>query len=80
MVLSFLQLTVTGEVLAVFLRIRQPMQVAADHGLWLALLGDRDRLHAVVTGGHPDEPSHKVDEVGALEQELRHYGVVVPSV
>ena len=53
------------------------MQVAADHRLRLVALGHRHRLDAARAGRDVDEAAHEVDEVRALQQQLRHHRVVV---
>ena len=61
----------------VVLRVGELLQVAADYGLRLVVLGDGDGLEAVAALAHVGVAAQEVDEVGALQQQLRHPGVVV---
>ena len=65
---------------AVRVRIGEGVQAAPDHRLWLVGLRDRHRLEPLGFLRHVDVAAEEVDEVRALEEHLRHPGVVVPPL
>ena len=74
---AFLQLQLVFLVLAEIIGISDGVQVAAEDRLWLVALGKGHCLHALFAVGHPGKASEEVQEVGALQQKLRHPGVVI---
>ncbi len=52
------------------------MQITADHRLGFVPFGDLYGADAA-GGADPGVVSHEIDEVGTLQQQLRHDGVVV---
>lgn len=68
---------IAGEMLGVLVGKRHLVEAAADDGLWLFSLGHGDRLETGIHLGDVDEAAEEVDEVRALQQQLRHPGVVV---
>ena len=59
------------------LRVGKLLQVAADYGLRLVVLGDGDGLEAVAALADVGVAAQEIDEVRALQQQLRHPGVVI---
>ena len=57
-------------------RIGVFVQIAADDGLWFVIFRHLDGLDAAVAAD-PGVEADEVDEIGALQQKLRHDGVVV---
>ena len=64
-------------VLRIVRGIRQPVELASDHGLRLVALGDGDRFEPPRPLRHVDVPPEEVIEVRPQHQDLRHPGVVV---
>ena len=64
------------DVPGMFLGVGHLVQTAADHRLRLFAFGHRDRLETMVALGHVDVATHEVDEVGSLQEHLRHPSVV----
>ncbi len=53
------------------------LQVAANHGWWLVVFGDGHGLVAAFACGHVNVAAHEVQEIRALQEQLRHPGIVV---
>ena len=70
------QLAAARQVRRMPVRIGVALQVAADHRLRLVPFGHLHRADALL-GAHPGVQADEVDEVGSLQQQLRHDGVVV---
>src|SRR3989442_14258276 len=68
---------VVREMLLVVVRINQALQVAADDCRGLIMLGDGDGLKTVPTLREEDIAPQKVQEVGALEDDLCHPGIII---
>ena len=74
---GFFELAVSGQMLLVILRIGDLLEVAADDRRRFVVLGDGHGFEAALAFGHVNVAAHEVHEVRALEQQLRHPGVVV---
>ena len=72
-----LQLTILRDEFVEVVGICDALQVAAIDGLGLIVLCDGDSLKSFAARGHIHVTSHEIHEVGALQQELRHPGIVV---
>ena len=77
MIVGFFELAVSGQMLLVILRIRDFLEVAANHRRRFVMFGDGHGFVAALACGHKNIAAHEVHEIRALEQELRHPGVVV---
>ena len=53
------------------------MEVTAVDRWWLLVLGDLDGIEPLLTRGDVDVASHEVEEVCALNQDLRHPRIVI---
>src|SRR3989441_12379819 len=77
MMIGLLEIAVVREMLLVVVRINQALQVAADDCRGLIMLGDGDGLKTVPTLSEVDIAPQKVQEVGALENDLCHPGIII---
>jgi hypothetical protein len=62
----------------VLVGVGELVEAAADDRLRLVALGDHDAFEAVRPLPHPGVAPDEVHEPGAVHQQLRHPGVVVP--
>ena len=77
MIVGFVELAVSCEMLLVIVGIRDLLKVAANHRRRFVMLGHGHRFVAALSRGHKNIAAHEVHEVRALQQQLRHPGVVV---
>ena len=78
--IGFFQLAISREVLLIILRVCDALQIAANDGRGLVMLGDSNSIETFCAVGHINIAAHEIQQVGALKQYLRHPGVVVVAI
>src|SRR6202142_3756712 len=77
MVESLRELAIARDALGGIIRISKPLQIAADDGRRLVVLRGSNGIKTSCAIGYINVAAHKVDEIRALQQNLRHPCVVV---